>query len=61
MFDTDLDENTLKEFLLLRFPALWITAQEQHAETGLAKTSRYLLTSMSKQTIEDLNRERTVL
>ena len=38
LFNTILDDGALKEFLLVRFPALWITAEEQHAETGLART-----------------------
>ena len=61
LFDNDAASSVWKEFLLLRFPALWITAQEQHAETGQAKTCRHLLTSLSKQTIEDLIRERRTL
>jgi hypothetical protein len=46
------DKAICREFLLIHFPALWITAQEQHAETGRAKTCRHLLTSLSKQAIE---------
>jgi hypothetical protein len=61
LFDSGLDLNDWKEFLVFRYPALWITAQEQHAETGLAKTCRHLLDAMTKQTIEDMIRERRSL
>jgi hypothetical protein len=56
LFDTDIDLATCKEFLIVHFPALWITAQEQHAETGRARTCRYLLSSLSKETIESMMR-----
>lgn len=56
LFDTDACSDIWKEFLLVHFPALWITAQEQHAETGRAKTCRYLLSSLSKETIEAMQR-----
>jgi len=61
LFGNDPDPSVWKDFILFRLPVLWITAQEQHAETGRTKTCRHLLTSLSQQTIEDLIRERSTL
>ena len=61
LFGQEPDPSVWKDFLLFRFPALWITAQEQHAETGQTKNCRHLLTSLSKQTIENLISERRTL
>lgn len=61
LFGNDPDPSVWKDFILFRLPVLWITAQEQHAETGRTKTCRHLLTSLSNQTIEDLIRERSTL
>ena len=61
LFGDDVDQRTLREFLLFHFPAIWITAQEQHAETGQAKTCRHLLTRMSEQSIKDLIHKKSIL
>lgn len=48
----------LEDFLVERFPALWLSAEEQHQETGRAGNSRFLLTELAHDSMTRLRKER---
>ncbi len=48
----------LEDFLVERLPALWLSAEEQHQETGRAGNNRFLLTEMAHDSVARLRKER---
>jgi hypothetical protein len=47
-----------EEFLIERYPLLWLSAEEQHMETGTAGNCRHLLNSIVQEAINRLKLER---
>ena len=47
-----------EEFLIERYPLLWLSAEEQHLETGTAGNCRHLLKTMAQDSISRLRSER---
>ncbi|MHC2069769.1 hypothetical protein ACYFX5_20040 [Bremerella sp. T1] len=48
----------LEDFLIERYPSLWLAAEDQHRETGKAGNCRYLLAASTEDLITRLRRER---